>query len=156
MGRRPREEAMVAKPKVTKHKVAKRKTAKPKAENNRKKKIPEKRTLENNIEDLKRRVEELCGGQMTVGRLDEYPSELPEEVEEGFWKHVVDYEEAPWATHFQQLENAGVSLPPPDSLKDEGTDGKTLGGNPKARLAACVHITDRSSQRPRAIHPSVD
>lgn len=109
----------MAKPKVTKHKVAKRKAAKPKAENNRKKKIPEKKTPENNIEDLKRRAAELCGGQMTVGTLDDYPSEVPEEVEEGFWKYVVDYEEAPWTTNFQQLEDAGVSLPEPDSLKDE-------------------------------------
>ena len=56
---------------------------------------------------MKRRAEELCGGQMEVGNLDDYPAE----VEEGFWKHVVDYEEAPWTTNFQQLENAGVSLP---------------------------------------------
>jgi hypothetical protein len=65
-----------------------------------------------------RRAEEICGGQMEVGTLEDYPSEVPAEVEEGFWKHVVDYEEAPWTTNFQQLENAGVSLPPPDSLKD--------------------------------------
>src|SRR5882724_3428105 len=93
--RRPRREEIVAKPK---------------AEDDREKRIPEER-----IEDLKRQAEELCGGQMEVGSLDDCPAE----VEEGFWKYVVDYEKAPWTTHFQQLENAGVSLPPPDSLKDE-------------------------------------
>jgi hypothetical protein len=76
--------------------------AKPKAEDDREKRIPEER-----IEDLKRRAEELCGGQMESGSLDDYPVE----TEEAFWKHVVDYEEAPWTTNFQQLENAGVSLP---------------------------------------------
>src|SRR5690348_8361684 len=111
---RPARGRIMAKPKV-----AKRKSAKPKAKDVRQKKSPEER-----IEDLKRRAEELSGGQMTVGTLDDYPSEVPEEVEEGFWKHVVDYEEAPWTTNFQQLENAGVSLPAPDSLKDEELTAK--------------------------------
>jgi len=98
---------------VAKPKVAKRKGAKPK-EDDREKSVPEER-----IEALKRQAEELCGGQMKVGSLDDYPAEVPAEVEEGFWKYVVDYEKAPWTTHYQQLENAGVSLPPPDSLTDE-------------------------------------
>lgn len=111
----------MAKPKVAKRKPAKpkAKAAKPKAKDIRQKKSPEER-----IEDLKRRAEELSGGQMTVGTLDDYPSEVPEEVEEGFWKYIVDYEEAPWTTNFQQLENAGVSLPSPDSLKDEELTAK--------------------------------
>jgi hypothetical protein len=109
----------VAKPKVAKRKAAKHKAVKPKAKDDREKGTPEER-----IEDLKRRAEELSGGQMRVGTLDDYPSEVPEEVEEGFWKYVVDYEEAPWTTHFQQLENAGVSLPAPDSLKDEELTAK--------------------------------
>ena len=67
------------------------------------------------IEDLKRHAEQLCGGEMTVAKLDDCSAE----TEEAFWKYVVDYEDAPWTTYFQQLENAGVSLPPPDSLGDE-------------------------------------
>lgn len=67
------------------------------------------------IEDLKRRAEELCDGQMELGTLDDCSSE----TEEAFWKHVVDYEEAPWTTHFHQLESAGVALPEPDSLNDQ-------------------------------------
>jgi len=68
--------------------------AKPKAEDDQKKRI----------EDLKRHAEELSSGQMEVCSLDDYPAE----VEEEFWKHIVDYEEAPWTTHLQQLENADV------------------------------------------------
>jgi hypothetical protein len=98
----------VAKPKA----VAKRKAAlEPKTMAKRKAETdPEKR-----IEALKRHAEELCGGQMEVHSFHD----CPEETEEAFWKHLVDYEEAPWTTKFQQLENAGVSLPAPDSLSDE-------------------------------------
>jgi hypothetical protein len=109
---------------LAKPKVAKRKSSKAKAKGNREKRTPEERLPEERIEALKRRAEELSGGQMEVGSLDDYPSEVPAEVEEGFWKYIVDYEEAPWTTNFQQLENAGVSLPPPDSLKDEELTAK--------------------------------
>jgi hypothetical protein len=84
--------------------------AKPKAKDDREKRI----------EDLKRHAEELSGGQMEVASLDDCSAETEEE----FWDHVVDYEEAPWTTNFQQLENASVSLPPPDSLKDEELTAK--------------------------------
>ena len=70
---------------------------------------------EKRIEDLKRRAEELCDGQMELCVLDDCSAE----TEEAFWKHVVGYEEAPWTTHFHQLEGGGVSLPPPDSLNDQ-------------------------------------
>ncbi|HEX9255174.1 MAG TPA: hypothetical protein VF938_06500 [Candidatus Angelobacter sp.] len=96
--------------------------AKRKAQDDRKKRVPEKTIPEERIEALKRQAEELCSGRMKIGSLDDYPAEV--EVEEAFWKHVVDYEKAPWTTHFQQLENAGVSLPPPDSLKDEEVTAK--------------------------------
>ena len=70
---------------------------------------------EKRIEDLKRRAEELCDGQM-----EHYmPDDCPAETEEAFWENVVDYEEAPWTTHFHELERAGVSLPAPDSLNDQ-------------------------------------
>jgi hypothetical protein len=81
----------------------------------------EKGTPEKRIEDLKKRAEELSGGQMKVADpLDDYPAETEEE----FWNYIVNYEEAPWTTHFQQLENAGVSFPAPDSLKDEELTAK--------------------------------
>ncbi len=123
--------------------------AKRKAEDNQEKRIPEKKTPEERIEDLKRRAEELCGGQMEVGTLDDYPAE----VEEGFWKHVVDYEEAPWTTNFQQLENAGVSLPPPDSLTDEELTAKLWEVIQKlALLHVFVEQTDHLSDRELYTH----
>ena len=145
----------MAKPKVTKRKAAKpkakvekRRAEKPKAKDNQQKKSPEER-----IEALKRRAEELSGGQMTVGTLDGYPSELPEEVEEGFWKHIVDYEEAPWTTHFQQLENAGVLLPAPDSLKDEELTAKLWDVIQKlALLHVFISQTDHLSDRELYTH----
>ncbi len=108
--------------------------AKPKAEDDREKRI----------EDLKHRAEQLSGGQMEVGSLDD----CPEEVEEAFWKHVVDYEEATWTTHFQQLENAGVSLPPPDSLKDDELTEKLWEIIEKlALLHVFIELTDHLSDR---------
>ena len=133
---------------MAKPKVAKRKAAKPKAKDHREKKSPEE-----TIEALKRRAEELCGGQMKVGSLDDYPSEVPEEVEEGFWKYVVDYEEAPWTTHFQQLESAGVSLPAPDSLKDEELTAKLWDLIQKlALLHVFIEQTDHLSDRELYTH----
>jgi hypothetical protein len=39
------------------------------------------------IEELKRRVEELCDGQTNVGISDDCPAEM----EESFWKYVLEY-----------------------------------------------------------------
>ena len=137
-----------AKPKAAKPKTARRKSAKPKAKDKREKRTPEER-----IEALKRRAEELSGGQMKVGTLDDYPSEVSEEVEEGFWKYVVDYEEAPWTTNFQQLESAGVSLPPPDSLKDEELTAKLWEVIQKlALLHVFISQTDHLSDRELYTH----
>jgi hypothetical protein len=133
---------------VAKPKEAKRKSSKAKAKGNREKRTPEQR-----IEALKRRAEELSGGQMEVGSLDDYPSEVPAEVEEGFWKYIVDYEEAPWTTHFQQLESAGVSLPPPDSLKDEELTAKLWEIIQKlALLHVFISQTDHLSDRELYTH----
>ena len=118
--------------------------AKPKTEADREKKIPE-----DNIEALKRRAEELSGGQMEVSSLDDCSAE----VEEAFWKHVVDYEEAPWTTHFQQLENAGVSLPAPDPLKDEELTAKLWEIIRKlALLRVFIEQTDHLSDRELYTH----
>ena len=84
--------------------------AKPKAEDDQEKRIGA----------LKRQAKELSGGQMDAGILDDYPADMEEE----FWGNVVDYEAGPWTTNFQQLENAGVSLPAPDSLNDQELTAK--------------------------------
>ena len=104
---------------------------------------------EKRIEDLKRHVEELSGGQMETGALDDCSAEM----EESFWKHVADYEEAPWTTHFQQLENAGVSLPTPDSLKDEELTAKLWEVIQKlALLHVFIDQTDHLSDRELYTH----
>ena len=104
---------------------------------------------EKRIEELKQQAEELSGGQMEVHSLDDYPSE----VEEGFWNYVVDYEKAPWTTNFQQLENAGVSLPAPDSLTDEELTAKLWEVSQKlALLRVFVEQTDHLSDRELYTH----
>lgn len=101
------------------------------------------------IEDLKRRAEELCGGQMELGG----PNDCSSETEEAFWKHVVDYEEAPWTTHFHQLENAGVSLPQPDSLTDQELAIKLWEVIHKlALLGVFIEQTDHLSDRELYTH----
>ncbi len=101
------------------------------------------------IENLKRRAEELCGGPMELEAADD----LPGEIEESFWKHVVDYEEAPLTTNFQQLEMAGVSLPPPDSLTDEELTTKLWEVIHKlALLRVFLEQTDHLSDRELYTH----
>lgn len=111
---------MAAKRKAPKAKRDPKVKKAPKVKKNLQKRIPKKKTRdknspENRIEELKRRAKELSGGEMEVQSVDD----CPEETEEAFWNYVVEYEEAPWTTNFQQLENAGVSLPAPDTLNDE-------------------------------------
>jgi hypothetical protein len=104
----------------------------------------EDRQQEDRIEALKRRAEELCGDEMNAETMDDCPAEL----EEAFWKYVVDYEEAPWTTNFQQLENAGVSLPSPDSLNDEQVTAKLWEVIQKlALLQVFIEQTDHLSDR---------
>lgn len=115
--------------------MAKRKSAKLKSECDQEKRI----------EDLKQQAEELSGGQMEVHNLDD---DYPAEVEEGFWKYVVDYEKAPWTTNFQQLENAGVSLPAPDSLSEAELKTKLWEIIQKlALLRTFIEQTDHLSDR---------
>jgi hypothetical protein len=76
---------------------------------------PEENEREERIEELQRRASELTGGEMIAGG----DADAPAEVREQFWEHVVDWEEAPWTTDFQRLQQAGVALPPPETLDDD-------------------------------------
>lgn len=134
----------MAKPKAPKAKVQKVKAQMPKAQKPKGEEDREKR-----IEALKRQAEEICGGQMEVVNVDDCSAE----TEEAFWKYVVDYEEAPWTTHFQQLENAGVSLPAPDSLKDDELTAKLWELIQKlALLHVFIEQTDHLSDRELYTH----
>ena len=109
----------------------------------------DRRSGEERIEALKRRANELAGGQMQVESMDD----LPEETEETFWNYVVEYEEAPWTTNFQQLENAGVSLPPPESLNDAELTAKLWEVIQKlALLHVYIEQTDHLSDRELYTH----
>jgi len=68
------------------------------------------------IQRLKTAVEALCGETMMVGGDSEVEEDSP--IIEAFWKQVLAYETAPRSTRFAQLQQAGVALPPPDSLSD--------------------------------------
>lgn len=108
--------------------------AKPRAQNDQEKRIA----------DLKRRAKDLCGGQTEQFMLDD----CSPETEEAFWKQIVDYEEAPCTTHFHQLEAAGTSLPPPDSLNDRELTNKLWEVIHKlALLAVFIEQTDHLSDR---------
>ncbi|MGD0322696.1 MAG: hypothetical protein ABSD45_03060 [Terriglobia bacterium] len=72
------------------------------------------------IAELKRQAEELAGGKMVEGELEECPPEVTEQ----FWEQVVAYEKAPWTTHFKQLEESGMQLPAPETLDDEQLSNK--------------------------------
>jgi hypothetical protein len=67
------------------------------------------------IAELKRQAQELAGGKMVEGELEECPPEVTEQ----FWEQVVAYEKAPWTTNFKQLEESGMQLPAPETLDDE-------------------------------------
>ena len=96
------------------------------------------------IEELKQQAQELAGGEMKTGGLEDCPPDL----EEGFWKHVVEYEEAPWTTHFAQLERAGLALPAPEALNDQEVTAKLWEMiNKLAQLRIFLEDTDHLSDR---------
>ena len=72
------------------------------------------------IDELQRRADEVAGGEMVAWKSDE----LSPEIEEDFLRSVIAYETAPLTTHFQQLEEAGVELPAPETLDDERLTAK--------------------------------
>lgn len=105
---------------------------------------PEQPEREKRIEELKDRAEELAGGEMIACEI----SESSPEVREGFWNYVVAWEEAPWTTHFKQLEEAGVRLPRPETLDDSELSLKLWEVIDKlATFRANLHETNYLSDR---------
>lgn len=102
------------------------------------------------IEELKRRAQELCGDDRMESAVND---DCPADAEEAFWGQVVAFEEAPWTTHFNQLESAGVSLPPPDSLDDRELTAKLWEVIQKlALLRVFLSQTDHLSDRELYTH----
>jgi hypothetical protein len=55
-----------------------------------------------------------AAARTAAGEADPYPADLAEQ----FLKHLLEYEQAPCTTHFQQLERAGLDLPAPEQVSD--------------------------------------
>jgi len=67
------------------------------------------------INELREAAREASGGEMTEW---ENP-DCPPEIAEAFWGNVLAYESAEETTHFRQLEEQGITLPPPEKMTDE-------------------------------------
>jgi hypothetical protein len=105
---------------------------------------PEPIDHQKRIKELKQRVKDLVGGEMIEGKIHD----APPEVVEGFYNYVVAWEEAPETTHFKQLEEAGVSLPAPETLDDVELTAKLWEVIEKlATFRAFLHKTDHLSDR---------
>ena len=81
--------------------------------------------------------------------LDWESGECPPETRAQFWQSVAAYEQAPWTTHFQLLEEAGINLPSPESINDQQLEAKLweviegLAGR-RVFLSQTDHLNDRA------------
>src|SRR5262249_53765051 len=96
------------------------------------------------IDALKGQADELAGGEFTERKSDD----LSPDMEEDFLRGVIDYESAPWTTHFTQLEEAGIVLPDPESMDDETLTTKLWEMiEALARMRVFLTSTDHLSDR---------
>jgi hypothetical protein len=72
------------------------------------------------VNELPCESRELANGKVHFWESEECPPGIAEQ----FWKQVVDFEKSPCSTHFQQLLDRGVDLPPPDQLNDRQLHAK--------------------------------
>jgi hypothetical protein len=72
------------------------------------------------INELKEQARELSGGEMEYM---ENP-DIPPEISEQFWSHIVETERAGWTSARCQLLDSGVDLPPPEALSDAALSAK--------------------------------
>lgn len=99
---------------------------------------------EERIRELKERVDELTGGEMLVSEAED----VDPAIREQFWRNVLAYEESEWVTHFDLLTQAGVDLPPPESLADEQLHAKLWEViHSLALLKVYLYSTDHLSDR---------
>ena len=74
--------------------------------------------------------------------------ECPPETAAQFWMSVTAYEQSPWTTHFQELVDAEVELPAPESMDDRQLAAKlseVVDGLARMRvfLSQTDHLSDR-------------
>jgi hypothetical protein len=114
------------------------------------------------INELKHRVEEINGGEMTCYEAEDAP--LP--ILEAFWESVLEYEQAPVSSDFSRLEEAGVNLPAPEELSDEELTPKLWEmieqlARRRTFLERTNHLSDRElysnlwTESLREMHPSM-
>lgn len=82
------------------------------------------------------------------GELVWMSEECPPEMAAQFRMSVAAYEQAPWTTHFQELVDAGVELPAPESMDDRKLAAKLSEViDALARLRVFLSQTDHLSDR---------
>ncbi|HJX93732.1 MAG TPA: hypothetical protein VJ372_24760 [Pyrinomonadaceae bacterium] len=94
---------------------------------------------EQRIAKLREEIRKMGGSAMSL-------EDLPADIEEEFLRHVLEYETAEPISLFRMLENAGLELPPPESLSDVDVTTKlteTIGR--MASLGAYLLHTDHLS-----------
>jgi hypothetical protein len=72
------------------------------------------------INELREAAREVAGGEMTSWENPDTPPEIAEQ----FWENVLAYESAEQTTHFRQLVEQGIDLPPPEELPDDELTNK--------------------------------
>lgn len=104
----------------------------------------EQAPIEVRIEKLKEQARALSGGLMAAG----IATDCPPEVEEQFWKRVLEFENLPRVQPFDVLVSHGMSLPAPEELDEEQLTAKlreTIDG--LADVGIFLNFTNHLSDR---------
>ncbi len=104
-----------------------------------------------NLESIDRdiRLNELTERAKEAGMTSfEASEDCPPETKEQFLSHMLEFESAPLGSRFEQLVDAGVALPAPDSLEDSALRAKLWEViNTLAELDVYLSRTDHLSDR---------
>ena len=110
--------------------------------------------LDLNTIDQQIRINELRAEavELGIGEGDVSP-DCPLHIEEQFLRNVIDYEKTPWTTNFEQLQAAGVELPPPKALDDAAVSAKLWEViHALANMNTFLHGTDHMNDRELYTH----